>query len=201
MENTKAASLKDIRDMRRRGDVEGPVGEAEAVDMPDSLWDDAGAMGADGIRTIGSEQDYDDALGRLKALMDSGQTETGRTESFEAAVELLLRAILQAAKADGEIDESERETILGSLGENTDPADAERVRAYLAVPLDIQGLADATPANQAPGLFHIRHGDHARHTPSEAVYLHRLAEASGLNGVVVNALHLQIGRPPLYRVD
>jgi len=125
----------------------------------------------------------------VESFLDSFN-ETGRAE---AAAELLLRAILQTAKADGEIDESERETILGSLGENTDPADAERVRAYLAAPLDIQGLADATPANRAVQVYSTSAMAITLGTPSEAIYLHGLAEALGLNEAIVNALHLQIG--------
>jgi uncharacterized membrane protein YebE (DUF533 family) len=134
----------------------------------------------------------------IDGLID-GFNATGTSAATDAAADLLLRAILQAAKADGEIDAHERGIIMQSLGDDPAPDDLARVKALLDAPVDVAGLAADTPGGQAVQVYSTSVMALRLDTPPEAVYLHRLAEALSLDEPVVNALHLQMGRPPLYR--
>jgi uncharacterized membrane protein YebE (DUF533 family) len=56
----------------------------------------------------------------------------------------MLRAMLQAAKCDGQIDDREKEKLLEVLG-NASPDDMAFVNRELASPVDIQGLVKQVP--------------------------------------------------------
>ena len=60
----------------------------------------------------------------------------------DARAELLLRAMINAAKADGQIDGTEMNNILGKLDEAGEGQDAKDfVLAEMRRPLDLDGLA------------------------------------------------------------
>lgn len=116
----------------------------------------------------------------------------------EEAAGLMLRAMIQAAKADGEIDPAEQAKIMETLGEGADAEDIAFVRAQLAAPVDIEGLAADTPAPLKAQVYSMSLMSIRLDHQSEADYLDGLARAMGLNQQVVNALHLQMGVQPLY---
>lgn len=131
-------------------------------------------------------------------LLDAYNTD-GAVAEAEHAAELMLRAILMAAKADGEIDPAEKQVILESLGSDPDPEDRALVQDLLAAPVDVAALAKATPPAQIVQIYTAALMAIQLDTPPEAVFLNRLAEGLGLSERVVNALHAQMGRPFLYR--
>ena len=110
----------------------------------------------------------------------------------------LLRAMIQAAKADGAIDPAEQEKILETVGEDADPADMAFVKDQLAAPMDIDGLAAGTPEGQQMQVYSMSLMSIRVDTAAEAQYLDTLAKGLGLNQQTVNALHLQMGVQPLY---
>ncbi|MEC8582590.1 MAG: DUF533 domain-containing protein, partial [Pseudomonadota bacterium] len=59
---------------------------------------------------------------------DSGQS--------EADAALMLRAMIQAAKADGHIDEQEKAAILDVVGDDATEEDIAFLKAELSAPLD-----------------------------------------------------------------
>lgn len=125
-------------------------------------------------------------------LMDSLTGTTAATATQEDNARLMIRAMIQAAKADGEIDESERETILKHMGEmGADELDF--VRAELAAPIDIEGLAADTSEQMkaqvyAASLMAVR-VDHA----AEVKYLDGLANALGLSAATRDQVHRSMG--------
>lgn len=119
---------------------------------------------------------------------------TPAAEAMEENAKLMLRAMIQAAKADGEIDAEERAKILDQLGE-VSPEERAFVEAELAAPLDIQGLAqdtsDAMKAQvYATSLMAIEVDKQA-----EAAYLAQLAAALGLPDEVRDRMHVAMGVP------
>ncbi len=116
-------------------------------------------------------------------------------EELERNAELMLKAMVSAAKADGQIDNAEIERILGRLREAGADDDVQAmVLEQMRAPLDLDGLAADIPNPQvaaevyAASLFAIEVD-----TPAERDYLARLAAASGLDASAVQQLHTALG--------
>lgn len=120
------------------------------------------------------------------------------TPEAEQSAGLLLRAMIQAAKADGEIDKAEQAKIMETLGDGADAQDMDFVRKQLAAPVDVAGLAADSPDAMKMQVYSMSLMSIRLDTQGEAQYLDSLARALGLNQQVVNTLHLQMGVQPLY---
>lgn len=115
----------------------------------------------------------------------------------EAKAKLLLHAMVSAAKADGHIDPSEMDRILGKA--RAAGADTE-VQSWLlqelGAPLDLDALVAAIPNQEVAAevytasLLAIRVD-----TDEERDYLSQLANACGLSGPVVAQIHTALGIP------
>jgi uncharacterized membrane protein YebE (DUF533 family) len=107
--------------------------------------------------------------------------------------------MINAAKADGRIDQDEVQRIMGRLGTTgADPEVQAFLRAEAALPFDLERIAapvrDPTTAVQVylASLLAIEVD-----TAAEARYLQALARRLGLPDDYVAALHRQVGLAPL----
>lgn len=110
---------------------------------------------------------------------------------------LVLSAMINAAKADGQLDQQEMDKILGKA--STDGiSDDERkfIQGELSKPFDLQKLVSAVP-NQVVGaqvyaasLFAID-----INTDAEKNYLRNLAQALELDAETIARLHEMTGAP------
>ncbi len=123
-------------------------------------------------------------------------TEPGREEEVSAA--LMLRAVLQAVRCDGELDAEEKARLMQSMGE-ADASEIKAVNAELARPVDIEGLARSVPAGLEPRIYAMSLMAIDLDNQAEAKYLHALAQALDLSQDQVNALHDRAKAPRLYR--
>ncbi|UMA63540.1 tellurite resistance TerB family protein [Roseivivax marinus] len=131
------------------------------------------------------------------ALLDQFNTQETAPE-MEKGAGLMLRAMIQAAKADGEIDKDEKAKIMELVGDDADPADVAFVREQLEAPVDVAGLARDTPPAQRVPVYSASLMTIRVDTDAEAQYLDALAKALDLDEPTVNALHVQQGVHPLY---
>src|SRR6056297_1547460 len=156
--------------------------------------------GADGVQNMMSQFTGQQAAAGAAAagteeagrMMDSLTGNSAVTDTQEANARLMIRAMIQAAKADGEIDEAEREAILEHMGE-LEAGELDFVRAELAAPVDVEGLATDTSDQMkaqvyATSLMAIR-VDHVR----EAQYLDALAGALDLSPEMRETVHRSMG--------
>ncbi len=135
------------------------------------------------------------AGGKMMGDMMSAISGASPTSAMnEENAKLMIRAMIMAAKADGEIDADERTKILDHL---TDASDEEIafVEAALDAPSDLAGLAaDAGTAMReqvySSSLMAIRVD-----SPAEQAYLDQLATALGLDAATRAKLHAAMGRP------
>jgi len=104
---------------------------------------------------------------------------------------VMIRAMITAAKADGEIDPQEKQRILGRLEEaGADPDARAFVQAEIAKPVDLDALVGAVDSPQmaveayTASLFAIDVD-----TPAEADYMRQLAMRLRLDPVLVRSLH------------
>jgi uncharacterized membrane protein YebE (DUF533 family) len=125
---------------------------------------------------------------------------TAATVSLLHAVEgaLMVRAMIEAAKADGAIDTEERRRILtGLVDAGASDADRRALIAALDQPPDMEGLVAQVTGPElavevyAASLLAIRDDK-----PSEQRYLARLATRLGLSADAVAAMHARFGDPP-----
>lgn len=137
-----------------------------------------------GAAATGQEQ----AAGMIDTLTGT----TAATDTQEANAKLMIRAMIQAAKADGEIDEAEREAILEHMGE-MGADELEFVRAELAAPVDIQGLANDTSDQMKAQVYAMSLMAIRVDTMKEASYLNGLADALGLSPAARDAVHKSMG--------
>ena len=113
----------------------------------------------------------------------------------DARAELLLRAMINAAKADGQIDGTEMNNILGKLDEAGAGQEAKDfVLAERRRPLDLDGLVagvtspDAAAAVYAASVMAIRVD-----TPAEETYLSQLAARLQIAPQVRASLNASLG--------
>jgi uncharacterized membrane protein YebE (DUF533 family) len=119
------------------------------------------------------------------------------TANAEERAGLLLRAMIQAAKSDGDIDQAEQQKILQVIGE-ADQAEVEFVNAQMAAPLDPRSLAHDTPDDMVEAVYSAALMTVNLDRQAEASFLRDLASGLGIEPNRLNAMHQQIGVPVLY---
>lgn len=108
---------------------------------------------------------------------------------------LMIRAMIQAAKADGQVDQQETQRVLGKL----DAQDGEArdfVANEMRRPIDIAGLArDVTSPQEASEVYAASLMAIEVDTQAERDYMADLARALNLPGPVVAQIHSGLGLP------
>jgi uncharacterized membrane protein YebE (DUF533 family) len=168
-------------------------------------------LGQMGTTTAGATEAGAAGLGGLMASL-RGATEAGTRQTadimdamfgnspvgdaMQQQAKLMIRAMIQAAKADGDIDPQEQAAILERLGEVSDEERAF-VQAELQSPVDIAGLVrDAGNANREQ-IYSTSVSAIRIDNPAEAHYLRNLAAGLGLSDAQRDAIHARMGVPPL----
>jgi uncharacterized membrane protein YebE (DUF533 family) len=118
--------------------------------------------------------------------------EQGRT------VVLVTRAMINAAKADGHVDEQEQENILQRVGD-VDQEEAEFLRREIAAPLDVQAFIRSVPRGMEQEVYTISLMGIQLDEQSEARYLIDLAQGLGLSADTCNNIHRELGAPEIFK--
>lgn len=134
----------------------------------------------------------------MGGMLDQFAKSGAAAPQAEETAALMLRAMIQAAKCDGGIDEAERAKILDTVGDDADAEDIAFVQAQLTAPVDVDALAADTPAPLRAQVYSASLMAIRLDTQPEAQYLDALARAMELDQPTVNALHMQMGVQPLY---
>lgn len=136
----------------------------------------------------------DQARQQLGAQLPSG-VDFGLVEQ---QAEVLVRAMINSAKSDGHVDDSEQQKIIGQLGDVTQD-EIDFVRDELAAPLDVQGFVLSVPRGMEQQVYTMSLMGIDLDTQEEAQYLHQLAQGFGMNAETCNAIHEKLGAPKIYR--
>jgi uncharacterized membrane protein YebE (DUF533 family) len=113
---------------------------------------------------------------------------------LEEQAKLMIRAMIQAAKADGEIDADERTKIMDHLGDASDEEIAF-VQAELDAPVDVAALAAAAGESTKAQVYSAALMAITVDTEAEKQYLANLAAALGLEAAKVLEIHHAMGKP------
>ena len=110
---------------------------------------------------------------------------------------LIIRAMINAAKSDGSIDEAEQEKVIEKLGE-VSQAEANFVRAEFRAPLDVNAFVRSIPRGMEQQIYAVSLMAIDLDTNKEAHYLDALAKGLGINHSIANQIHEQLGAPVIY---
>lgn len=154
-----------------------------------------GAAAAPGRAVPEANAGFGDLLNQ--SLRNFGEPDVPPAPQQEAAAALLLRAMIQAAKSDGKVDAAERAKLLDGLKDATQ-TEVDFVKAELAAPVDIEGLARQVPKGLEAQVYTMSVMAITLDNKAEAQYLHALATALRLAPAQVNSIHTQLGVPTLY---
>lgn len=181
------------------GDILGGlVGGAGAGAAAGSLGGLLGGL-LEGPAQRGAQKQNDASFGEVfnDALTRQDEPEVAPTAEQNAVAGLMLRAMIQAAKADGKIDDAEKERLLGQLGD-LDDEDRAFIREQMAAPVDAKGLASEVPKGLEAQVYMMSLMAIDFDNRTEAEYLHALAEAMGLDQQTANQIHQKVGVQDLY---
>jgi uncharacterized membrane protein YebE (DUF533 family) len=168
----------------------GLAGGAGAAGLLDALSGRAAQRPADNGASFGQVLN--------SAFDQTPQPEIEPTADQEAAAALMLRAMIQAAKSDGTLDDAEQEKLIGQLGGQLDAEEVAFVRAEMAAPVDIDALVAQVPHGMGSQVYAMSLLGIDLDSQAEAKYLHALARSLGLEAPTVNDIHAQLGAPSLY---
>lgn len=165
-----------------------------------------GALGAGALALLGAiamkalrggSQQGSRALDSAAGLMDDpNEPEDVQPEQHDQSVaDLIVKAMINAAKADGKIDEDELQKVVGELqGDGITQAEREFVLGEVRKPMCTADIVRAVPNRQvgaqvyAASLLAIEVD-----TPAEKNYLQQLARDLGLDSQVINQIHASFG--------
>ncbi|MEM6386151.1 MAG: DUF533 domain-containing protein [Pseudomonadota bacterium] len=129
---------------------------------------------------------------QTSAMIDSLTGTTTATDAMEENAKLMIRAMIQAAKADGEIDAEERAKIMEHVGE-AGPAERAFIEAELDAPVDAMALAQDTSQQMAAQVYATALMTIRVDNLKEAEYINTLAQGLGLSEETRNRVHTAMG--------
>jgi len=113
------------------------------------------------------------------------------TQAVDQAT-LIIRAMINAAKSDGNIDREEQEKVIAKLGDITQ-AEADFVRAEFNAPLNTQAFINSVPRGMGQQIYAVSLMAIDLDTNKEAHYLAELAKGFGIEPRMANMIHEQLG--------
>ena len=205
---------KNVEDRRRSGGGSAPPPRSGGGGMSDLLGGMLGAnatgggllgslLGSGGLTSILGSVLGGGGLGSLlgSALgADSAPpalSDDDRRQADDQAT-ILVQAMINAAKADGRIDQAEVDHIVSRLGE-IDQAEAEFLRNEFRAPLDLEAWSRSVPADMAQQAYAFSLMGMKLDTQQEAQYLGAVAQRLGLDSRTCNAIHDKLGAPKIFR--
>jgi len=175
------------------GDVIGQLGQGGG--LGDLLGGILGGAAGGAVAQRGATKGFGDLLN--EALGNGGEPQAAPSTEQEVAAGLMLRAMIQAAKSDGRIDEGEKKKLMNNLGDAT-PDEQNFVRKELQAPIDIPGLCAQVPDGLGAQVYAMSVMAIDLDSQAEARYLNDLAQGLGLGHDDVNQIHAHFGLPALY---
>ena len=110
---------------------------------------------------------------------------------------VLIRAMINAAKSDGDISEAEQQSILEHIGNPTQEV-VNFLRQEFSSPLDVREFAWSVPLGLEQKVYTMSLAAIQLDANHEATYLRDLAHGLRLSPDVCNQIHQQFGAPEIF---
>ncbi len=195
--------LEEIGGMRRGGaaprgggglnDVLGRLGGSPGGAGGGALGDLLGGI-LGGVAAGQATRGFGETLN--DAFNNGGEPSVQPSREQEVAAALLLKAMIQAAKSDGRIDQAEQKRLMENLGQAT-PEEMAFVKQELAAPIDIRGLCAQVPDGLQAQVYTMSLMAIDLDNRAEGQYMIGLAEGLGLTRDEVAAIHEGAGAASL----
>lgn len=111
---------------------------------------------------------------------------------------LLIRAMVNAAKSDGRIDEAEQKNILEKVGTDVSQAEIDFLQKEFSAPLDVAGFARSIPKGLEQQIYAVSLTSIELDTQNEAQYLGQLAQGLNLDPQLCNQIHEHLDAPKIF---
>lgn len=138
-----------------------------------------------------------DAYRRFEERGRGGARQAPPSELENERMKLLVRAMVSAAKSDGQLDEAEQKSIFSQLGEVTQD-EVDFLRAEFAKPLDVRSFAWDVPLGLEESVYGFSLMSIDLDRNKEATYLRELAHGLRLDPETCNAIHRKMNEPTLF---
>ncbi len=110
---------------------------------------------------------------------------------------LIIKAMINAAKSDGNIDKDEQEKVIKKLGDIT-REEANFVRAEFNAPLDVNAFINSVPRGMERQIYAVSLMAIDLDSNKEARYLAQLAKGFQISPEIANNIHAQLGAPKIF---
>ncbi len=210
----KSGGMEGMKDALRKSGEPGGMADqmgdmAEKMGIPGGKETLRKMMGSFGTQAADATEATEAGLGNLFAAM-SGAAATGASgmadmfgtltkgtpvgEMSEENARLMIRAMIQAAKSDGEIDADERTKILDHLNDASDE-EIDFVQSALDADVDPAALATEVGESAKAQVYSAALMAISVDTDAEKQYLTNLAQALQLSPEKVAQIHNSMGKP------
>lgn len=116
----------------------------------------------------------------------------------EDQARILILAMVNAAKSDGQIDQAEQQKIVSNLGDEVSDNERQFVISAMQAPFDADAFIQSIPAGAGPQVYMMSLLGIDLDSQAEAQYLDKLRKGVGMSEQDANAIHQQLGVPTLY---
>lgn len=206
------AVQKKLREAGAAGGLAEQAGEMAArLGMPGAEQKIRETVAEYAPRVADASQAAEDSFGRLLSSLQGSaaagagalgglvSAATGMKEPTSApqeeAAKRLIRVMIEAAKADGEIDADEQARIINLLAGSSDDERAFVEAELVAGPADPVALGKEIPAAEREQAYGAALIAVSVENPREAEFLRKFAEGMGLDPAARDALHQRLGQP------
>lgn len=135
--------------------------------------------------------------GLLNAALKGESIDDNVSEQTEREAQILLQAMIAAAKSDGTVDESEQQRILGKMGE-VSAVEEQFLRDEMATSFDMGAFIRTVPAGMEQQVYLMSLIAIDLDSQAEARYLDQLRRGLNITEQQCNAIHQKLGAPALY---
>ena len=111
---------------------------------------------------------------------------------------LMIRAMVNAAKSDGRVDEKEQENIISKLGNDVSQDEIAFLKQEFAAPVDVAAFAQSVPQGLEQQIYALSLTSIDLDTNNEAQYLGQLAQGLKLDPNLCNQIHDHVGAPKIF---
>jgi uncharacterized membrane protein YebE (DUF533 family) len=191
------AAAKGLENYRAMGGMPGVTEAIRSNPALKGLIDSAGAAGGQAQAGLGGLMAAlgGAAAGGAAAMAGAADQITGTTaatDAMESQARLLIRAMIQAARADGEIDADERARIESHIEDATDE-ELAFVRAEMARPVDAAALARDVGAAMRAQVYGAAAAVTRYDSAGEQDFVDALGRALGLDAAMRQGIHAGLG--------
>lgn len=135
--------------------------------------------------------------GLLNAALRGESSDVEVSQQTEQDAQILLQAMIAAAKSDGVVDDDEQQRILGKMGD-VSQAEEQFLRDEMASTFDLNAFIRTVPQGMEQQVYLMSLLAIDLDSQEEAQYLDRLRRGLNLSEQQCNGIHQQLGAPALY---